>query len=161
MNGYAVALFAHLVSLLLASVAASLAMFAALRLRGAESIADAASWLGVIRRVVRLFPLAVLGLMASGWYMTHERWSFSLPWIDAAVVGLVLIVILGTGVEGSRNRALGRELQAHGLSMQARRLLRDPVAWSAKMSTLTVSLAVVFLMTVKPTGPVCVVTMLA
>jgi hypothetical protein len=151
-NAYQVALFFHLSSLLLAATAASLAMHAALRLRAARDADEAAWWLRFVGRVVRLFPVAVLGLLATGAYMTHARWSWSLPWIQASVAGLGLIVVLGSGIEAARGRALGRELEANGLSVRARRLLRDPVSWSAKMMTQTVALAVVFVMTIKP-GP--------
>jgi hypothetical protein len=156
MNGYSVALFVHLLSLLLASVAASLSTFAALRLRRVDEAAEAKAWVAFVGRVVPAFPLAVVGLLGSGIYMTHERWGWSIPWVDAALVGLGLIVALGSGVEGARTRALGRELEVAGMSSRARRLLRDPLAWSAKMTTLTVAIAVVFVMTVKPAATECV-----
>ncbi len=155
-NGYSIALFLHLLSLLLACVAASLSMLAALRLRGADSVAEAMSWVTLVARVVPCFPVAVLGLLGSGIYMTHQRWTWAMPWIEAALVGLALIVALGSGVEGSRGRALRRELESSGMSSRARRLLRDPVAWSAKVTTLTLVVAVVFVMTAKPAFTGCV-----
>ena len=45
------------------------------------------------------------------------------------------------------------------MSARTRRLLRDPVAWTAKMMTLTLIVAVVFVMTVKPTAAECVVSL--
>jgi hypothetical protein len=155
MNGYAVALFFHLLSVLLATVAASLTMFAALRVRAAASAPEAGQWVGFSEKAVRAFPVAVLGLLITGTYMTHQRWTWSVPWIDAALVGLGLIVVLGTGVERSRAVALKRELESAGLSPRARRLLRDPVAWTAKMTGLALVVAVVFVMTVKPTAVEC------
>jgi hypothetical protein len=155
-NGYSIALFVHLISLLLACVAASLSTFAALRLRGVRSVAEATPWLTLVGRVVPAFPVAVAGLLGSGIYMTHERWGWSIPWIDAALVGLGLIVVLGNGVEARHGRVLRNALASSGMSPRARRLLRDPLAWSAKMTTLTVSLAVVFVMTVKPAAVECV-----
>jgi hypothetical protein len=149
-SGYNVALFFHLIFMLLAGTAAALAMYAALRLRTVESPAEAGTWLRFTGRVVPLFPIAVLGLLATGAYMTHARWSWSLPWIQAAVAGLGLIVALGSGVEAGRGRALRRELETAGLSPRARRLLRDPVAWSARLMTQTLAVAVMFVMTVKP-----------
>jgi hypothetical protein len=150
MNRYAIALFLHLLSLLLATMAASLSTFAALRLRQAETADDAEHWLSIIGSIVRAFPVAVLGLLGSGSYMVRLSWTWSTPWIDAALVGLTLIVMLGSGIEASRSRVLQRELQSAGLSSRARRLLRDPVVWSAKVTTLTLVVAVVFVMTLKP-----------
>ncbi len=152
MNGYPLALFIHFLSLLVACATASLAMLAALRMRGAAHAEEVLRWINFVRRIVRAFPVAVLGLVGSGVYMVRSGWGWSQPWVQAAVVGLVLIVILGSGVEGQRGRVLWRELEAAGLSPRALRLLRDPLAWSAKMTTLTLVVAVVFVMTAKP-GP--------
>jgi len=149
-TAYGAALFIHLLSLLLACVAATLAMYGAFRLRRAESADEARSWMGLVGRVVPLFPVAVLGLFSTGAFMTHARWSWSLPWVQAGLAGLAAIVALGSGVEGSRGRALRRELEAAGLSPRARRLLRDPVSWTAKLMTQTLAAAVLLVMTVKP-----------
>lgn len=150
MTTYPILLFLHLLFVLAASVAAALTMYGALCLRGAESSAEAGRWLGLIGRVVPLFPLAAIGLLATGAFLTAERWSWSLPWVQAALVGLILIMALGSGVEAGRGRALKREMESAGWSDRARRLVRDPVAWSAKLTTLTLALAVVFVMTIKP-----------
>jgi len=154
-NTYAIALFFHLLSLLLATAAATMALFAALRLRSADNAPDAEYWHALIGKIVRAFPIAVVGLLSSGIYMIHSRWNWKVPWIDAALIGLGLIVVLGTGVEGSRARALKRSLAMEGMSVRTRQLLRDPVAWTAKMMTLTLIVAVVFVMTVKPSTADC------
>ena len=54
-TAYSLALTFHLLSVLLAVAAASLANFASLRLRRAEGAADAEAWLGVIHKVVLIF----------------------------------------------------------------------------------------------------------
>lgn len=150
MHPYTLALFFHLLSLLLAVAAMALALYGALWLREASHAAEAFGWLRLVERVVPLFPVAVVGLLGTGAYMTHARWGWSLPWIEAALAGLGLIVLCGSGVEGSRMRALRRELAAGVLSPRAERLLRDPVAWSARLTTFTLTVAVVFVMTMKP-----------
>ena len=150
MNGYSLALFAHLSFMLLAVVAATLTTFATVRLQRADDVRSALEWSGLIQRAVRAFPIAVVGLLATGVYMTHAHWAWSVPWIDAALVGLIVIVILGNVVEAPRGRALARELTGAGLTPRARRLMRDPVSWAAKMTTHTLVLAVVWLMSAKP-----------
>jgi len=155
-NGYSLALLIHLLSVLLAATAMALAAFAGLQLRRANTVVEATSWLVLTGRIVRAFPVAVLGLVASGGYMIHASWSWSTPWVDAALVGLVLIVVLGNAVEGRHARALQRELESSGLSAQARRLLRDPTAWGAKVTTHTTFVAVVVVMTLKPAAVGCV-----
>jgi hypothetical protein len=150
MRSYDIVLYVHLLSLLLATAASTLAAFGAFQLRAAAAPPDVARWGMFIGKVVRAFPIAVAGLVGSGAYMTQDRWTWSTPWIDASIAGLALIVVLGPGVEARRGRELAREVQSAGLSPRARRLLRDPVAWSAKAMTITVMLGVVLVMTAKP-----------
>jgi hypothetical protein len=154
MNGYAVALFFHLLCLMIACVAASLTMYAALRLRSVESASEAMQWGRLIRRVTPAFPLVTAGLLGTGAIMTQERWSWSTPWIVAGLIGLGVIVLLGPVIDGGRSRLLQRELEASGMSSRARRLLRDPMAWSSKTMTFGVVMAVVFIMATKPTAAV-------
>jgi hypothetical protein len=150
LHAYSLALYLHLLSLLLAIATASLVTFASLELRLAETPADIGRWGSLIHRVVPAFPVAAIGLFATGAYMTQHTWSWSTPWIDAAIAGLVLIVLLGDGIDASRGRALKKEVMENGLSPRARALVRDPLGWSAKITTLTLTLAVVYVMTVKP-----------
>jgi len=150
MNAYAVALFFHFVSVLIAMAAASAGLLIGLRIRRSGSASEALGWIATMRRIIPAFPVAVVGLLATGGYMTHAHWSWSKPWIDAAVVGLALIIVAGSGVEGGRMRVLQKELESAGVSERARRLLCDPVSWSAKMVTFGLVFAVVFVMTVKP-----------
>ena len=157
---YSIALFLHLVSLLAAGAGAALAGYAALQLRTATSPAEVARWGMMIGKVVRVFPPATLGLVGTGAYMTQAAWSWSTPWIVAGLVGLAMIVLLGPGLEASRGRALEQEVRARGLSDRARRLLRDPVAWTAKAMTWTLMLAVMFVMSTKPPAWGCAISLL-
>ena len=157
---YSIALFLHFVSLLAAGAGATLAGYAALQLRGATSAAEVARWGMMIGKVVRVFPAATLGLVGTGAYMTQKAWSWSTPWVVAGLVGLTMIVLLGAGVEASRGRALEDEVRARGLSERARRLLRDPLAWTSKAVTWTLMLAVMFVMSTKPPAWGCAVALL-
>lgn len=148
--GYSIALFFHLVSLVAAGAAAALSGYAALRVRAATSPAEVTRWGAMIEKVVRIFAPATLGLLASGAYMTQSAWSWSTPWIVAGLVGLAMIILLGSGVEASRGRALKNELQSHELSERARRLMRDPLAWTARAMEWMLMLGVMFVMATKP-----------
>lgn len=150
MNAYSIVLFVHLLALLVAAMASAVAFYAALQLRNARTLPDIARWGRVVGAVTPAFPVASLTLLGSGAYMTQDQWNWTTPWIDAGVAGLALIAVCGAGVEASRGRTLKRELMTAGMSPRARRLQRDPYAWSAKMTTLTLMLAIVFVMVTKP-----------
>ena len=156
MNAYQLTLFLHFVFLAAAVAAAALTGYAALHLRSSETAADAVWWGGFVRRVVRIFPIASLGLIVTGGYMAHRAWGWSAPWVIAGLAGLIAIMLLGAGVEGARARAASAELRAAGLSERARRLLRDPIAGSARVTSWTLVLAMIFVMTVKPSVAICI-----
>jgi hypothetical protein len=158
---YSIALFLHLFSLVLAVVGASLTTFALFRLRMAETAGEVARWLALSRRGARLFPVATIGLLATGGYMAHSIAAWPQAWVVAPPIGLMAIVVLGVGIEASRLRTLGRELQSAGLSARARQLLRDPLAWSAKMTAHSLLVAIMAIMTVKPSGEACALILAA
>lgn len=150
MHPYPVVLFVHLLALLLATGATALTFFAALQLRGASTTGEVARWARAVTAVVPAFPVATLLLLGSGAYLTQVGWRWTTPWIDGGLAGLVLIVVCGSGIEAARGRALEQEVRTAGMTARARALARDPLSWSAKLTTLTLMLAVVFLMVVKP-----------
>ena len=152
MDAYSIVLTIHLLGLLVAAMASSVALYAALQLRQVTSPPEAAHWGRLVRSVVPAFPVATVTLLGSGAYMTQSQWTWHTPWIDAGLAGLGLIVICGSGIEASRGRLLKQELITAGMSARALRLLRDPYAWSAKLTTLTLMIGVMFLMTTKPAG---------
>ena len=89
MSGYSIALYVHFLFLLLAVAASALAFQGALRVRSAATAPEALATLGQIRRLARVFPLATVGLLASGGYMTQSYLTWTAPWIVASVLGLV------------------------------------------------------------------------
>jgi hypothetical protein len=152
LSGYTIALFIHFLSLLLATAAMAATFLAAIGLRGATDADEAARSLATIERIVPAFPVATLGLLASGAWMTESSWTWTTPWILGGIIGLVALVVLGAGIDGGHNRALKRELGASGFSAKARAMLCDRTAWAAKLMTMTLLLAVVAIMTLKPSA---------
>lgn len=155
MNAYSLMLFFHFVFMIAAVAATAIAGLAALRLRRVETAADAMRWEELVRRVVPVFPVASIGLIGTGAYMTSKVWSWTAPWVVAGLAGLFMIMLLGAGVEGGRRRAARTELRAAGLSQRAKRLLCDPVSWSAKVTTWTLVMSLLFVMTTKPSASIC------
>jgi hypothetical protein len=100
-----------------------------------------------------VFPLALLVLLASGAYLVHRDWAWSYGWIEAGLVGVVLLLANGAGVVGRRNRALRRELAGAGdgpLTDGLLRLTRRDVGGIASWANTGLAIGVVFVMTTKP-----------
>lgn len=95
---YATIVFLHLCAVAGAFFASGVMLNAALR--GADA-----------GHVEKLMPLFTLVLLATGGWMTHARWTWSTPWVDTGIAGLLVMTIFGGAVLGSGKLA-GRSLIA-------------------------------------------------
>lgn len=153
MDGYAVVLFLHLSALLGAIGTAALLHFAEIRLRAADSVAATRGWAHLIENGAKVFPLALLVLLGTGAYLVHSRWAWGAGWIDAALVGVVVLFVVGASVVGGRSRALRQELSGAkdgAVSGRLAYLARDHIGGIASWSNTGLALAIVFVMTTKP-----------
>jgi hypothetical protein len=160
---YRIALYVHLLALVAASAASALAHLAQARMARAATPAEVAEWHAFIPLVARAFPLAVLTFAATGAYMVQRAGGFgwSAAWVQAGVVGVVLLMALGA-VIGKRHGAASARLAASGARTadDARDALRDPVAGTLAWVNTAIGLSVTLVMVVKP-GPIGAASVLA
>jgi len=153
MDTYHVVLYIHLLALFIGIGAASVLLACLLQLRKAQTLAEAGPWGMVAGQVSRLFPIAILGLFASGWYMTSDVWTWSTPWIYVSIAGLVVVALQGPLVAERTAHKLKHALQENGpgpLREHARRMTRHPGLWVAEFTNLGLVLGIVWNMTQKP-----------
>jgi hypothetical protein len=152
MDGYTVVLFLHLWALLGAIGTAALLHFAEARLREADSVAAIRVCARLIEKGARVFPLALLVLLGSGAYLVDRRWSWSSGWIEAGLVGVGVLFVVGASLIGGRSRALSRELARADGPVPARLLYlaREHVGGIASWANTGLALGIVFVMTTKP-----------
>jgi hypothetical protein len=153
MDTYHVVLYIHLLALFVGVGAASILLVCLIQLRAANSLEQAAPWGAVAGKIGRAFPIAVLGLFATGAYMTSDRWTWSTGWIDVSIVGLVILALQGPLLAERTAHKLKGALQANGpgpLGEHARRMARHPGLWVTELSNIGVVLGVVWNMTQKP-----------
>jgi hypothetical protein len=156
LNTYHYVLYGHLLSLFIGIGAGSVLLACLLQLRAARTVEQAAPWGMMAGKVGKLFPIAILGLFATGAYMTSTAvspWSWSTRWIDVAIVALVVLTIQGAGIAERTGHKLGAALQANGpgpLGPEARRMTLHPGLWVVEFSNLGIVFGVVWNMTLKP-----------
>jgi hypothetical protein len=152
-SGYGVVLFLHLVALLGAISTAGVAHFAEARLGAAETVAAARPWAALLNRLGPVFPSALLVLLASGAYLVHRDWTWNRGWIEAGLVGVVLLLANGAGIVGRRNRMLTRALATAGdgpVTEHLLQLTRRHFGGIASWANTGLAVGVVFVMTTKP-----------
>ena len=156
MNTYHYVLYVHLLSLFIGIGAGSVLLVCLYQLKAARTLEQAVPWGMVSGKTGRLFPVAILGLFATGAYMTTSDfapWSWSTRWIDVAIAALVVLFAQGAGIAERTGHKLAAALQANGpgpLNEECRRLAVSPGLWVVEFSNLGIVFGVVWNMTTKP-----------
>jgi hypothetical protein len=152
LDAYHVVLYVHILSLLVGVSAGVVETVCLLKLRKAETLTDAAPWGQLAGQIEKAFPVAIIGLYATGAYMTSQLWTWSTSWIVIPIVGLAVLSLQGPLVAGRRGHALKQALVANGpgpLGPEARRMTRDRALWIAALSNEALVLAIVWVMVEK------------
>jgi predicted integral membrane protein DUF2269 len=153
MDTYHVVLYVHLLSLFVGVGAGAVLSVCLFRLKAATTLEEAVPFGALAGKTERAFPVAILGLFATGAYMTSDLWSWDTGWIVASIVGLALISLQGPLVGGRTGKMLERALHANGpgpLGDEAKRMTRHPGLWVTEFSNLCVVFGIVWNMTEKP-----------
>jgi len=156
LNTYHYVLYIHLLSLFVGIGAGAVILVCLLQLRAARTVEQAAPWGMMAGKVGKFFPIAIIGLFATGAYMTSTSvspWSWGTRWIDVAIAALVVLTLQGALIAERTGHKLGAALQANGpgpLGPEARRMTLHPGLWVVEFSNLGIVFGVVWNMTVKP-----------
>jgi hypothetical protein len=162
MTIYNLALFVHISALLAAIAGSALSHFAESRMRAAQTVGDLRQWAMLAGRAGKVFPLALLTLVATGAYMVSSAWAWNDGWIDVALASVLLLLISGAYLD-RRGKALGQTLEgdpSQPVSAIARRLARDPLTRSVSYAATALSIGIVFVMVNKPSLPGALATVL-
>jgi hypothetical protein len=153
MDAYHTVLFLHFLSLFVGICAATLMATCLFRLRASVTGADAAPWAMLANKTERVFPVSIIGLFATGAYMTSDVWTWDTAWIDVAIVALVVLAGTGFGIAGRRAKLLEHALKTNGpgpLSEAVRKLTCDRALWVVTFANPGLVLGIVWNMTQKP-----------
>lgn len=153
MTGYSIALFVHIIGVIVMFIALGIGQRTGLRMRGAASVDHARLWMGLLKVTTPMFPTALVLLLGSGLFMTAEAWSFTTPWVAVAVTAVVVVGAFGTWLimRGfSRMDAILERAASGELTDDVRSVLDDTGTWASMYAVNAMSIAVLWLMAVKP-----------
>jgi len=154
MDAYHIALFIHIVTLVVAASATAVTKLAVKRRIRARSVREALEWHEVLVSASKAFPLCLVAFTASGAYMVSVLGArvWSSGFVIAGLVGVVLLLGSGTylGVQGKALSRLLTRLATNSPDAPPPRLAPPPLVAPLPMINTGLALAVVFDMVMKP-----------
>jgi hypothetical protein len=150
MDLYSVLIFAHVLGAVALFAALGIEVVAFRRLRRARRAEEARTWMGPLREAGRLGPVAMVTILIAGVWMMVLRWGPE-PWILTALVGLVIMAVLGAALTRramSRLRVSLADEPDH-LPTNFRALVEGALRISLWLR-LAIAVGILGLMTVKP-----------
>ena len=156
MNAYRIALFLHILALMLATGATAVAKLAVGRRIRARSVGDALDWHNVLIAASKLFPISLAIFVVTGFYMLSVAritvWSNG--FVVAGLVGVVSLFASGAFL-GSKAKLLKNVLEAvakEGSDRPAPRLVPPRLVIILPLVNTGIALSVAFDMVIKPTS---------
>jgi hypothetical protein len=150
---YNVVLFIHVLGVASLFAALGAMQIGGSRVRHASSVEHAGLWLGVLRIAGSLFGVAFVLILAAGLYMTVDVWTFSTSWVDVALVGVGIMIVVGVAVVARGLSKMGAAVAAADpgpISPALREVIADPLIWVSNFMLTGIAVGILWLMTNKP-----------
>lgn len=154
MDTYRIALFLHVVTLVVAASATAVTKLAVGRRIRARTIAEALDWHSVLVSASRAFPLCLASFVITGAYMLsragNQAWTSG--FVISGLVGVAFLLGSGTylGIKGTGLKQVLENLAKEGADKPVPKLIPPPLVGMLPVVNTGVALAVVFDMVTKP-----------
>ena len=156
MDSYHIALFVHILALLVAAGATAVTKLAAGRAASAKTVGGVLEWHNVLMSASKLFPIALALFVITGFYMLRvghiALWSNG--FVVAGIAGVVLLLASGTflGIKGNQLKQVLEQIASRGMDQPAPKLVPPSLVAALPLVNTGISLAVVFDMATKPSS---------
>ncbi len=156
MDRYHVALFLHLLALIVATFVTAVTKMAVGRRARARTVGEALDWHKVLDSSSKLFPVCLAVFVLTGFYMlgiSHVD-PFSTGFIVAGLFGVVFLLTSGVflAVKGKALSAVLEGMTKKGADLPAPKLVPPAIVAMLPTTNTGVALGVVFDMVTKPTS---------
>jgi hypothetical protein len=154
MDSYHIALFLHIVTLIVAASATAVTKLAVTRRIRARTVAEALDWHNVLISTSRLFPICLVLFFVSGAYMVGvlgaSAWASG--FVIAGLVGITLLLGSGTylGIKAKALKQILEKIAAQNPDAPAPRAAPPRALAMLPVINTGIALAVVFDMVAKP-----------
>jgi len=154
MDRYHIALFVHLLAVVVAAGATAVTKLAATRGARARTVGEVLDWHNVLASTAKLFPICLAAFVVTGFYMLSVAhmaiWSSG--FVVAGLVGVLLLFASGTflGIKGNALKQALEHIAAKGADQPAPILAPPALVAALPLINTGISLGVVFDMATRP-----------
>jgi hypothetical protein len=146
-----IALFFHLLGVVLLFVALGITQFGGARLRRTAKLDEAKVWITMLEHAGRLFGPAFVLILGAGIYMASDTWGFERPFINVGLISVVVMIAAGGGYVGRTFTKLGKSLDAGEVrAAELPALINRRGLWAVNFSLDTLAVGVIWVMVAKP-----------
>jgi hypothetical protein len=154
MDLYHIALFLHLVTLVVAASATAITKLAAARRARARTVGEALDWHNVLMSTSKLFPMCLAAFVLTGAYMLSitRAHVWSTAFVLAGLVGVALLLVSGVFL-ATKGKALKQVLETiakNGVDLPAPKLSPPALVAALPVINTGIAISVVFDMVTKP-----------
>jgi hypothetical protein len=164
MTAYTVALFIHLLGVIALFGAFVLLQRAGPRLRGAQTVEQARTWVELARTTTPMIVSGAVMLLVTGMFMIGTTWGTLTPWAAVALAGLAMMATLHVLVNRHHFALVSAAVTAAPAGpppASLARLISAPAPWAILFANNGMALASLWLMATKPDWLGAIVPMLA
>ena len=156
MDRYHIALFLHLLTLIVAASTTAVTKLAASRRVRARTVGESLEWHNVLLSASKTFPICLAAFVITGSYMlsvaNDHVWTTGFVVAGFVGVGLLLASGIYLSMKGKAFKVVLEDMAKAGADRPAPKLVPPPLVVMLPVVNTGVALAVAFDMTVKPTS---------
>lgn len=165
MDAYHVALFLHLLTIIVAAGVTTITKLAVNRRIRARTVAEALEWHALLVSASRFFPICLASFLATGTYMVTVLGSraWSSGYVIAGLVGVTLLLGSGTflGVKANALKQVLQRIAETGPDAAPPTLVPPRLVTTLPLVNTGIALATVFDMTIKPANVLVALAVIA
>jgi hypothetical protein len=165
MDLYRIALFLHIVAIVVASGATAITKLAASRRARARTVGEALDWHNVLMSASKAFPIVLALFVLTGGFMLSRGQSavWGSGFVVAGLTGVLLLFASGTylGIKGKGLGTMLEQMAAKNSELPAPRPVPPPLVAMLPLVNTGIALAVAFDMVIKPVSVVAALGVVA
>ena len=149
---YSIMLFLHIIGTVAMFIAVGLTITAMIGMLYSKKTETLRIWAALAVKVDGLLPFSVILIFLPALYLVITAWGWHVAWINLSIAALIVMLIMGPSINLRRLKAILKAVDAETASTPSAKLIstvQDRLLWISVITMTALSIAIVFLMTVK------------